>query len=117
MNTSDYPAGADDSRAPWNEKTHPAVDVDVVVTITLSKTMTIRTDKYTRKMCGYDEDGRPEYECDFEDLASSVAESVTLPHDLAGVMERDAGAITGRGVMAIADCKGWKLEDMEVYEV
>lgn len=116
MNTSDYPACADDSRAPWNEKTLPAVDVDVVVTITLSKTMTIRTNKYTRRVCGYDEDGRPEYDYEFEDLASSVAESVTLPNDLAGVMERDAGAITGRGVMAISDCKGWELEDMEVYE-
>lgn len=41
---SNYPAGAEnDPRAPWNEEEPEAVDVDVLVSISLSKQTTITT--------------------------------------------------------------------------
>ena len=43
MNTHDYPLGADNSDAPWNEQTK-LTPVDVTVSFTMSKNITIYTD-------------------------------------------------------------------------
>lgn len=117
MNIEDYPMGADDSSAPWNEKTMHPVNVDVVVTITLSKMVTIRTNRYTRTHIGNDEDGSPEYDYEFNELASDVLENVSLPNDFAKVLEEEGIALSGRAARVAADCKGWELEDIYADEV
>lgn len=43
MNNYDYPLGADNSDAPWNEQTK-LTPVDVTVSFTMSKNITIYTD-------------------------------------------------------------------------
>lgn len=43
MNTYDYPLGADNSDAPWNEQTK-LTPVDVTVSFTMSKNITVYTD-------------------------------------------------------------------------
>lgn len=44
MNNYDYPLGADNAKAPWNEP--PKVTMDVTVSVSISKTMPIEVDNY-----------------------------------------------------------------------
>ena len=41
MNNYDYPVGADNKDAPWNEKSNKPKKVEVTVSITLSKTVEV----------------------------------------------------------------------------
>jgi len=52
-----YPAGAyDDPNAPYNQSEQPDKDFGVTCSQTLSKEVTVTTNKYTLE-CDYDEDG------------------------------------------------------------
>ena len=42
MNNYDYPMGADTSSAPWNQKDNPEMEIEVTVSVTLSKNFTIK---------------------------------------------------------------------------
>ena len=80
-----YPAGAEfDPRAPWNEVEQPPKDIEVTISVTVSKTMKVPVRDYTIY-----EDG----EIDFSDcdLKKAVEENVRLPNT-----------------------HGWDLDDFEV---
>ena len=80
-----YPAGAEfDPRAPWNEVELPPKDVEVTVSVTISKTMKVPVEDYI-----IDEEG----EADFSncDLKKAVEENIKLPNT-----------------------EGWILDDFEV---
>lgn len=49
-----YPAGADNPDAPWNESVVPEKDFDVTCSQTLSKTVTVTTDNYIPGASGVD---------------------------------------------------------------
>ena len=69
-----YPAGAEfDPRAPWNEVELPPKDVEVTVSVTISKTMKVPVGDYI-----IDEEG----EADFSncDLKKAVEENIKLPN-------------------------------------
>ena len=69
-----YPAGAEfDPRAPWNEVELPPKEVEVTVSITISKTMKVPVGDYI-----IDEEG----EADFSncDLKKAVEENIKLPN-------------------------------------
>lgn len=60
MSLGGYPMGAqNDPNAPYNEKENPEIEVEVTVSITLSKTFKIKTDQYNEEFYGKDEDGFP----------------------------------------------------------
>ena len=69
-----YPAGAEfDPRAPWNEVELPPKDVEVTVSITVSRTMKVPVRDYT-----IDEEGNVDFsECD---LKKAVEENIRLPN-------------------------------------
>lgn len=77
--------------APLNE----AKEVEVTVSITLSKTVKVRVDDYTSLGVVTDEDGNKYEDIDYSecDLKSAVKEQVKLPQDT---------------------CKGWDVDDFEV---
>ena len=80
-----YPAGAEfDPRAPWNEVELPPKEVEVTVSVTISKTMKVPVGDYI-----IDEEG----EADFSncDLKKAVEENIKLPNT-----------------------KGWDLDNFEV---
>ena len=80
-----YPAGAEfDPRAPWNEVELPPKEVEVTVSVTISKTMKVPVGDYI-----IDEEG----EADFSncDLKKAVEENIKLPNT-----------------------EGWILDDFEV---
>ena len=69
-----YPAGAEfDPRAPWNEIELPPKEVEVTVSVTISKTMKVPVGDYI-----IDEEG----EADFSncDLKKAVEENIKLPN-------------------------------------
>lgn len=80
-----YPAGAEfDPRAPWNEVEQPPKDIEVTISVTVSKTIKVPVRDYT-----IDEEGNIDFsECD---LKKAVEENIRLPN-----------------------INGWDLDDFEV---
>ena len=69
-----YPAGAEfDPRAPWNEVEQSPKDIEVTISVTVSKTMKVPVRDYI-----IDEEG----EADFSncDLKKAVEENIKLPN-------------------------------------
>lgn len=81
MDNYNYPVGADNSSAPWNQEKNPERLVDVCVSITLSKTVSIKVDDYTIIDKEISEDGSYYEEIDYSscDLKSAVEKQIILP--------------------------------------
>lgn len=95
MNNHDYPLGADTKDAPWNEVETPEREIEVTISVTLSKTVKIKVSDYEIIDSGKDEDGEHFEDIDYSncDLKKAVKEQITLPQDT---------------------CKGWNVDDYEV---
>lgn len=72
MNNWNYPMGSDTPDAPWNEIDNSPIEVKVDIYITMTKCVTITTDKYS-----IDEDGNINFK-DTE-LEKEVRNQVDLP--------------------------------------
>ena len=122
MNNYDYPMGADTSSAPWNQKDNPEMEIEVTVSVTLSKSFSIRVKDY--KVIEEESEDGVDFHYDFSDcdLINAVNEQVTLPQDLALCTERifDHDLDLKRAKMplclkeAIEDGKYWNVDDMDV---
>ena len=90
-----YPVGADNAEAPWNQADNPEREVEVTVSITLSKTLKVRVDDYQIVDSGKDEDGEYFEDIDYSncDLKSAVENQYILPQD---------------------KCSDWDVDDFEV---
>lgn len=107
MNNYDYPLGADTKDAPWNQEELPEREIEVTVSITLSKTVKIKVSDYTITGSGKDEDGEYFEDVDYSDcnLKRAVEEQITLPQNAYNkVMNRQA----------YNDLKGWNVDELEV---
>ena len=76
-----YPLGADNPDAPWNQKENPEREIEVTVSVTLSKTIKVKVSDYDIINSGKDEDGEYFEEVDYSncDLKSAVEEQIVLP--------------------------------------
>lgn len=120
-----YPPGAEfDPRAPWNEVEYPEKEIEVTVSVTLSKTVKVLVNDYNVEEDA-DEDGRHlSYDFSECDLNKAVEEQVVLPQNLAEYTERmfnhdlnlKAAGMPKYLKDAIEDCKGWTVDEMEVIE-
>jgi hypothetical protein len=84
-NYSNYPLGAEhDHNAPWNQKDFEEKDIEVTISVTLSKTVTISVNDYKIEESGLDEEGYYFEDIDFSEcnLEEAVKEQITLPQDL-----------------------------------
>ena len=73
MDNYNYPIGADNPDAPWNEVELPTINTEVTVSITISKTIKVPVVDYT-----LDEEGYPDLSnCD---LKQAVSNSGELPN-------------------------------------
>lgn len=108
-----YPIGSDSSDAPWNQSDLPEEEIEVLVSITLSKIAKIKVSDYTVVDEGKDEDGDYFRELDFSncDLKSAVNEQVYLPHQL-----NVACSLPNVHVHPTVkeDFDGWNVDDFEV---
>lgn len=78
-----YPVGADNAEAPWNQTDNPEREVEITVSITLSKTLKVRVNDYQIVDSGKDEDGEYFEDIDYSDcdLKNAVENQYVLPQD------------------------------------
>ena len=79
MNNYDYPVGADNKDAPWNEKSNKPKKVEVTVSITLSKTVEVEVDDYTTEETHEDDCHGVTYYFDESNLEQAVRSQIDLP--------------------------------------
>lgn len=107
MNNYDYPLGADNKYAPWNEVETPEKEIEVGVSFTLSKTVKVRVSDYIIES-GTDEEGEHFEDIDYSDcdLKKAVEEQITLPQNVYKHMLPQT--------KLYEDLKGWSVDDFEV---
>lgn len=112
MDNYSYPIGADTPNAPWNQVDNPEREIEVTVSVTLSKTVKIKVSDYSITDSGKDEDGEYFEDIDYSkcDLKRAVEEQITLPQDaykyVKGEFNNDQ----------YNDLEGWDVDDFEVIE-
>lgn len=112
MDNYNYPMGADTKDAPWNQADNPEREIEVTVSVTLSKTVKIKVSDYEITDSGKDEDGEYFEDIDYSkcDLKRAVEEQITLPQDaykyVKGEFDNDQRN----------DLEGWDVDDFEVIE-
>ena len=103
-----YPPGAaNDPNAPYNQYENPEVEVEVTVSITLSKTVKVLVTDYDL-IDDVDEDGAV-FERDFSNtnFLAAVEEQVILPQDASLYVD------VGSNLKAANDLSGWHVDEME----
>ena len=123
MESGYYPPGAEfDPNAPYNQVDYPEREIEVTISVTLSKTVKVMVDDYQVEEDA-DEDGRYlSYDYSECDLHKAVEDQITLPQDLAVFTERmfdhdlnlKAAGMPKYLKGAIEDCKDWSVDEMEV---
>lgn len=108
-----YPPGAEhDPNAPWNQVDNPEREIEVTVSVTLSKTVKIKVSDYEITDSGKDEDGEYFEDIDYSncDLKGAVEEQIVLPQEAYRY-------ITSSGNKSVKEeLKGWNVDDFEVVE-
>ena len=101
--SGNFPLGAEfDPEAPYNEKVNNPIDVDLDVSITLHKTLTVSVDDYDI------DNGEVSFdECDFK---GAVKQQKILPNESYKYINGN----TRKGKKAISDLKGWEMENIEI---
>ena len=81
MDNYNYPVGADTKDAPWNQVDNPEREIEVTVSVTLSKTVKIKVSDYEITDSGKDEDGEHFEDIDYSncDLKGAVEGQIVLP--------------------------------------
>lgn len=108
-----YPPGAEhDPRAPWNQVDPPEREVEVTVSVTLSKTVRVKVNDYIITDSGRDEDGDYFEDIDYSDcdLKKAVEEQVTLPQDA----WKNLRCTLEHRDRVFNDLKDWNVDDFEV---
>jgi hypothetical protein len=104
-----YPEGADNSDAPWYEKENEPVEVEVTVSLTLSKRVKIYTTDY-EKVLEKDEDDIPFVNINLENcnLKKAVEEQIMLPQNAYRIMPPET--------KVCKDLSNWNVDDFEVIK-
>lgn len=108
MDNYNYPMGADTKDAPWNQVDNPEREIDVTVSVTLSKTVKIKVSDYEITDSGKDEDGEyfEDIDCSSCDLKSAVEEQIVLP--------QTAHMYIKSNPKVHEDLSNWCVDDFEV---
>ena len=112
MDNYNYPVGADTKDAPWNQVDNPEREIEVTVSVTLSKTVKIKVSDYQITDSGKDEDCEYFEDIDYSDcdLKGAVEEQIVLPQKAWDYIAPKSKKET----QAIFDLKGWNVDDFEV---
>lgn len=114
--SSNCPIGTEyDPRAPWNQEDQPDQEIEVTVSVTLSKTVKVKVNDYI--LWGVDEDGNPDADYSMCDLKSAVEKQIYLPQEAGDYIQEgfDNGTIISAKYGDIAiDLKDWNVDDFEV---
>lgn len=107
-----YPLGADTEDAPWNQTDNTEREIEVTVSVTLSKTVKVKVSDYAITDSGKDEDGEHFEDIDYSkcDLKRAVEEQITLPQDAYKYVKGEFNNDQRN------DLEGWDVDDFEVVE-
>ena len=108
MDNYNYPCGTDEPNAPWNQADNPEREIEVTVSVTLSKTVKIKVSDYEITDSGRDDDDEY-FECvDYSncDLKGAVEEQVILP--------QSAHMYVKGNSKVQEDLSNWCVDDFEV---
>lgn len=102
-----YPIGADTSDAPWNQIDNPEREIEVTVSVTLSKTCKIKVTDYELLEAGKDENGEYYEDIDYSQcqLECDVKNQIVLPQDAWKYVSDSK---------IVSDLKDWNVDDYEV---
>lgn len=105
--------------APWNKKENSEREIEVLISVTLSKSVKIKVDDYTIIDEGVDEDGYPYENIDFStcDLKEAVSNQVVLPCEVGDIlhnMDNNPIDINPKLESMKEDLCGWNIDDYEV---
>lgn len=111
MDNYNYPIGSDTPDAPWNQVDQPEREIEVLVSVTLSKTVKVRVNDYRITDCGKDEDGDYFESIDYSecDLQGAVKDQIVLPQEAHIYIKSN----TKEGSKAHLDLMGWNVDEME----
>ena len=107
-NNYDYPWGADGPNAPWNQVDNPEREIEVTVSVTLSKIVSIKVSDYKITDFGKDEDGEYFEDIDYSncDIKGAVEEQIVLP--------QSAHLYVKSNPKVHEDLSNWCVDDLEV---
>lgn len=120
MNNYDYPVERGTSNISWYREELPKKEIEVTVSVTISKTVKIAIDDYKVEEI-IDENGRYlSYDYSDCNLIKAVEEQLVLPQNLAEFTEKmftqdldlKAAKMPRYLKEAVADCKDWIVDDM-----
>ena len=108
MDNYNYPMGADTKAAPWNQVDNPEREIEVTVSVTLSKTVKIKVSDYEITDSGKDEDSEYFEDIDYSncDLKDAVEEQIVLP--------QSAHMYVKNNPKVHEDLSNWYVDDLEV---
>lgn len=108
MDNYNYPMGADTKDAPWNQADNPEREIEVTVSVTLSKTVKIKVSDYEIADSGKDEDGEYFEDIDYSncDLKGAVEEQIVLP--------QSAHMYVKGNLKVQEDLSNWCVDDLEI---
>lgn len=108
MDNYNYPCGTDEPNAPWNQADNPEREIEVTVSVTLSKTVKIKVSDYEINDSGKDEDGEYFEDIDYSNcnLKDAVEEQVILP--------QSAHMYVKGNSKVQEDLSNWYVDDLEV---
>lgn len=108
MDNYNYPMGADTKDAPWNQADNPEREIEVTVSVTLSKTVKVRVSDYKITDSGKDEDGKCFEDIDYSDcdLKGAVEEQIVLPQSAYMYVKNNS--------KVHEDLSNWCVDDLEV---
>lgn len=113
MSTGGYPLGAQyDSNAPWNKKSNRPKEIEVLVSITMSKSFRITVDDYEILAEGKDEDGDYFQDIDYSNcnLHQAVDEQINLPQEA----HKWVVPFSMSDARVKRDLEGWNVDEFEV---
>lgn len=116
MACENYPLGADSRPdAPWKEEQLPEREIEVLVAITLSKSVKIKVSDYEIIDSGKDEDGDYFEDIDYSNcnLKKAVLEQVTLPQS-AGIILNNEDSFQEDYDKNVKDLSDWNVDEFEV---
>lgn len=112
---SNYPimSQSEWDNAPWNEDIKEPQEVEVTVSITLSKTVKVKVDDYRVALEERDEEGELYQVYDFHDcdLKKAVKDQVILPNE---AYDHVGYPLFKCSKKAYEDLKDWTVDDFEV---
>ena len=111
------PVGTEyDPNAPWNQKDLPNKEIEVTVSVTLSKNIKIKVNDYTITDSGKDEDGDYYEEIDYSDcdLKSAVESQYILPQEAHQCVASYAYQAGFKSCPEANELRNWNIDDFEV---